>query len=194
MRQQGARVVVGVDGSLAGLRALREAVGIARSRRLELLAVRACRVRQQPGVWSWAWPLAGLGAPPAASPVVGLQQIREREAQAAVAHAFDEAMGGVPSDIAVSVMAVDGRLPWALVNTALERDVLVIAAPRHARWWPFRRSIVGYCTAHADCPVLVVPPPHAARELDGGWRPRRRRRRELSGLLADPGAQAQQRQ
>jgi nucleotide-binding universal stress UspA family protein len=195
MPQQAARVVVGVDDSLAGLRALREAVGIARSRRIELLAVRACPAPQQAGLWSWSWPLAGLGVPATGSRVEGLWQIREREVQAAAAHAFDEAMGGMPCDVPVSILAADDRLPRTLVNTSQERDVLVIATPRKARWWPFRRSIVRYCTAHADCPVLVVPPLRAARELDGRWRPRRAlRRHELSGLLADPGTQAQRHQ
>lgn len=195
MCQRAARVVVGVDDSLAGLRALREAVGIARSRHIEVLVVGACPAPQQPGRWFWAWPVAGLGAPAAMSRVEDLWQIRERKVQAAVAHAFDEAMGGMPKDIPVRIMAADERLRRALVHSSLERDVLVIAAPQHHRWWPFRPSIVRYCTAHADSPVLVVPPPRAARELDGGWRPWRRmlRRHELSGLLADAGTQTQRR-
>lgn len=194
MRQQTPRVVVGVDDSLAGLRALREAVGIARRRRMDLVAVRAAPP-PPPGPGSWAWPIGAFGVAPAASGADGPWRIREREVRAAVAHAFDEAMGGMPSDIRVSIVPVDVRLGRALVNTCLERDVLVIAAPRRGRWWPFRRSVVRYCTAHADAPVVAVPPPRAARELGGGWWPSRRlrRRHELTALLGERGTQAQQR-
>lgn len=175
------RVVVGVDDSLAGLQALREAVRVARARGARLLAVRATSA--PPATYSaWApgaqWPPRCPGGP-------APWELCERQAEDYVRHAFAEALGGTPRDIRLDMAAVFRRPYRALVDSAMEGDVLVVGASRRWRRRPFRRSVGAYCTRHAACPVLVVPPHEAARRLDGrgplGWL---RRRQELAGLMA----------
>jgi nucleotide-binding universal stress UspA family protein len=90
MRSQGAgRVIVGVDDSLAGLQALREAVTIARQRGMEVLAVRACSPMSD-GASFDCWPAAGRG--PAFVPLPPLLEA-ERQGVVLVGYTFSEAMG-----------------------------------------------------------------------------------------------------
>ena len=131
------RVVVGVDDSLAGLRALREAVDLARDRGMQLRAVRTYRLVSQAS-WLDIGPVPGfVPAPPEADPAP------KRAAAAVVAHAFEDAMGGVPRDVTVRVVLGTGPLNRALTAEACqEADLLVVAAPGHRlRWWPHQRSV-----------------------------------------------------
>ncbi len=186
MRGQAAgRVIVGVDDSLAGLQALREAAGIARQRDMELLALRACRPLPT-GASFDCWPaarqdLAFMPPPPPR------QDLCEQLAREFVEHAFSEAMGGVPDDVRVDTV-ITYEPPYRGLAAAAyrEADLLVIGASRHHPWWPFRHSPGRYCAAHAICPVLIVPPHLGVRELNQAWRPWHwlRKRREFSSLTA----------
>jgi len=182
MRSQAAgRVIVGVDDSLAGLQALREAAGIARQRGMEILAVRACRPLPA-GASFDCWPVAGRYPfmPPTPMPDVSEQLAREF-----VDHALGEAMGGIPRDVPVHTLISHERPYRALTEAALhEADLLVVGMSRHHPWWPFRHSPGRYCAAHAVCPVLIVPPHLGVRELNRTARPWHwlQRRREFSGL------------
>jgi nucleotide-binding universal stress UspA family protein len=134
--------VVGVDGTLAGLRALRVAVAEARRRGAVLHAVR---------VWNFdpAW---------RGSPDDWYRQI-EREAVAAINQAFAEAMGGLPGDLQV-ITATPMGYPWrVLVDYAHRDDDLLVLGAGPRRWWRrlTRRSTAKYCVARAWCQVLVVP-------------------------------------
>lgn len=177
------RVVVGVDDSLAGLRALREAVDLARRRGMEVRAVRSYRLPVDTGVAPYGTGLGPVGC-------AGAEDLRaelRRDAMNAVVRVFALAMGGVPRDVVVRVVPEDVPLQRALPADAYrEDDILVVAGPQHSHWWwPRGRAVARRCVAHAVCPVLVVPPPQAARELDGRWTPwrRLRRRRELAAVL-----------
>lgn len=185
MRGQAAgRVIVGVDDSLAGLQALREAVEAARQRHMEVLAVRACHPLPA-GASFDCWPAARQD--PAFTPSLLLQDACEQMAADFVEHAFGEAMGGIPKDVPVRTIVSYQRPYHALTATACEEtDLLVIGASRHHPWRPFRHSSGRYCAAHAVCPVLIVPPHLGIRELDPMWRPWHwlRRRREVSSLTA----------
>jgi nucleotide-binding universal stress UspA family protein len=179
------RVVVAVDESLAGLRALREAVGLARRCGMEVRAVRTYHPPRDPVGESWN---IGLGP----QPLVSLEDQRlalERDAVAAVARAFGLAMGGVPRDVVVRIETEGVPLHRALAASAYrEDDVLVVAAPRRRHWWwPSRHSVAGRCIARAACPVLVVPAPQGARDIGGHWPPWRRlqQRRELNAFLGE---------
>lgn len=178
MRQQAAgRVIVGVDDSLAGLRALREATGLARRGGMQLVALRACRPSAVGADFS-CWPAAGLGTQP---PDLG-----ELLAKSFVEHSFREAMGAIPRDVPVEIVVAYQPAPQALTAAAYrDGDLLVIGASQRHPWWPLRRSVGRYCAAHAQCPVLIIPPHRAARELDLTGRPwdRMRRRREFATLL-----------
>ena len=179
------RVVVGVEDSLAGLRALREAVDLARRRGMEVRAVRSYRPPPEPGDGWW---YQGVGPQSFATTDVRRESLRQ-DAMMTVMRAFELAMGGVPRDVVVRIEPDEVPLHRALPAAARrEDDILVVAASRHPRrWWPHGRAQARRCLDHAVCPVLVVPPPQAARELGGRWAPwrRRRRGRELAALLGE---------
>ncbi len=143
------RVVVGVDDCLAGLQALRCAVAEARRRRAALCAVRA-----------WTIPYAGQG--------VGLRAWRQElvdDAAVTVYGAFATALGGLPRDVDVRVLAPEGAVARALVELAdRDDDLLVVGDCQRRGLRRLRsRSVARYCVRHAGCPVLVVPPPALAR-------------------------------
>ncbi|WP_084714446.1 universal stress protein [Streptacidiphilus rugosus] len=179
------RVVVGVDDSLAGLRALREAVEMARLRGMEVCAVRTYPPPPEPG--SGGWNTGTDGMDPQFFATQDPRSALERNALAAARHAFDQAMGGVPRDVVVSIETESVPLHQALVAVACrDEDVLVVAGPRRRHsWWPPRRSVALRCVTRAGCPVLIVPAPRGAREPGSHWQPWRRwqRRRELDALL-----------
>jgi nucleotide-binding universal stress UspA family protein len=145
------RVIVGVDGSLGSLGALRRAVAEARQRGAQLCAV---RVVTQDHPWVGLFPLVPQD--------LDLVTLRE-----GVASAFHDALGEVPSDLRVSSLVLVGSPGPALVDFAhRDDDLLVVGAGERSgvgRWW--RGSVSGYCVRHARCPVLSVPLPEFARSM-----------------------------
>jgi len=179
------RVIVGVDDSLAGLQALREAVGIARQRGTEVLAVRTYYHSLAAESSFDCWPVAARSPTFMLAPL--RQDVCEHLARAFVKHAFSEAMGGVPDDVPVDIVTTYEPTHRALTTAAeLEADLLVIGSSRRHPWWPFRHSSGRYCAAHAVCPVLIVPPHHGVRELNRTSRSWHwlRKRREFSSLTS----------
>lgn len=143
------RVVVGVDESLAGLRALRCAVEEARRRKAQLHAIRV-----------WAFNGSTRSA---------YQLIEEHRgaAIASVESAFAEAMGGVPFDLDVVLQVVAGGNPARILvqSASADQDLLVVGASGDGALRRFlRRSVARYCAKKAACPVLVVPPTAFARQ------------------------------
>ena len=154
------RVVVGVDDSLSGLEALRFAAAEARRRDVTLRAIRA---------WQSATPWYGRDAGPIRAGMV--------DAAAMVLYsAFQQAMGGLPEDIEVEALAVEGAPARTLVDQAFaEDDLLVVGRPRPLRGWWQRlgrawRRLAGsarvdvHCVRIATCPVVTVGAPTLARE------------------------------
>jgi nucleotide-binding universal stress UspA family protein len=139
------RVIVGVDESLAGLRALRFAVAEARRRQAMLLAVR-----------TWSTPLAW---PPGPVEPVWVGEMAQ-QAEAEVHRAFATAMVKAPHDVDVRVASVEGAPGPELVRLADRDDDLLVVGSRQrtlfGRMW--HGSTARYCVSHASCPVLVVPP------------------------------------
>ena len=175
-------VVVGVDDSLAGLQALREAVRFARGLNGQLRAVRAC---ESPMASDKAWGAAALCP---AAPTAAQWEAREATAREYIEGAFAQALGGVPPDIPVAATVVFAPVRDALLSCAATADLLVVGASRRwsvSRWFPPRRQVGEYCVVRASCPVVVVPAHAAAREAEAwgplGWI---RRRRELASLTA----------
>jgi hypothetical protein len=78
--------------------------------------------------------------------------------------------GEVPGDPLVQPHVERGPAGWVLVNLACHPgDVLVVGAGRRGALARLAFSKVGrYCLAHAQCPVLSLPPPVLARELTHG--------------------------
>jgi nucleotide-binding universal stress UspA family protein len=144
MKQSRTRVVLGVHDSLSGLRAVRRAVAEAQARGAVLHAVRA-------------WTQRSTGCP---VPVPAHQQDLDDAAASRVRDAFNAALGGLPVDIEVRIVTVQGPVGPVLVGYAnREEDLLVVGVGRHcliARVASPR--IARYCIRHARSPVLVVPP------------------------------------
>jgi nucleotide-binding universal stress UspA family protein len=141
------RVIVGVSNTLAGYEALRFAVEAARALRTSVIAVRAVKTSPAADVWP------------------ALRQTMHESAHAEVARAFDEALGGAPSDVDVSVVTESGAPHLVLPSIATRPDdLLVIGATHHhtprmtGRW-----GVARYCTRFAGCPVVVVPARAMAR-------------------------------
>ena len=144
------RVILGVGESWGGLQALRYAVAEARRRGTTLDAVRTWRC---PTVWP-APELSQLGRDLAA------------DAEMRARRAFDNALGGIPTDVEVTLTVAEG-LPGEVLVARADRDddVIVVAVSRRSRHGLFERiSVSGYCARHASCPVVAVPPPTLARQ------------------------------
>lgn len=78
--------------------------------------------------------------------------------------------GEISGDPMVEPHRERGPAGWVLVSLACHpADVLLVGAGRRsaAGWMAFPK-VTRYCLAHAQCPVLAVPPPELARELGRG--------------------------
>jgi nucleotide-binding universal stress UspA family protein len=141
------RIVVGVDGSEDGDRALRWAVGEADRRGGTVQAIIA---------WSWD----GIDrAVVAKTHPSDEQAAAEEKVNGAVALAT----AGHP-DVAVASEAVEGKPADVLVRAATDADLLVVGSHGHGR---LHHAVVGSvaeeCIRAAVCPVVVIPVPHALR-------------------------------
>ena len=131
------RVVVGVDGSLTSLAALRTAVAEARRRRVPLHAVHAART------------------------------CVDRVDVGLIGAAFLDALGAIPDDIEIHQTASLFGVRDALRASATDpRDLIVVGnsgkGPWHAFWsGSASRSLL----RRAHCPVLAVPAPEMARAV-----------------------------
>jgi len=144
------RVILGVDGSLAGLRALRVAVAQARHHSAVLHAVR---------VWNFEFASAGY-------PAEWAREV-EQEAFGVVTQAFEDAMGGEPEDVDVMLVTKNGPPGRTLTEYAhRDSDLLVVGSSRRCRLRHLvSKSVSHYCMNHATCPVLVVPADAFARAV-----------------------------
>lgn len=140
------RVVVGVSNSLAGYQALRYAVGEARRRGADLIAVRSYRHSY-------------YGA------ASQFERVMYEAAQAEVAAAFSEALGGPPRDVTMRVYVCEGAVARVLAAVAdRSQDVIVIGASRPGRAFGRPRGLVARdCSRRAGCPVVMIPVPEMAR-------------------------------
>lgn len=138
------RVVLGVSGSPENLHALRHAVELARHYDAALIAVNAQPVRAR----------GRLGPRPRGGPVW------QQAAALVVRAAFEEALGGLPSDVECVLLAAPGDPGPALVTVAdRANDVLVLGSSQRRRARSPRRGVAAYCIARGACSVLTVPPP-----------------------------------
>jgi nucleotide-binding universal stress UspA family protein len=155
------RVVVGVDDSLSGLEALRFATAEARRRGVGLRAIRA---------WQFASPWHEQNA--------GQYRAAMVDAAAMVLHdAFQQAMGGLPKDVAVEALAIEGPTAQSLVDQAgAPGDLLVVGRSGCDRgWWRIlgrmwnrlagQSQVDVHCVRLAACPVVTVGAPVLA--VDG---------------------------
>ncbi len=152
--EQGGRVVVGVSGSLHNLAALHRAVGEARRRDAELLAI-------------VAWTPPGGEVAYRRSPCPPLLTAWAKAAADSLEQAFQNAFGGHPEGVRLQMATVRGEAGAALTELAdRPDDLLVIGAGRRGRLQRvFHGGVTRYCLAHAKCDVLAVPPSELMREL-----------------------------
>lgn len=147
------RVVVGVSGSLGNLQALRAAVRAARRTGAVLCPVTA-----------WAPPGGEFFAPSPVPQALLLDWVRGVATRQQ--EAFNQALGGYPADLELAPQLVRGDPGPVLVAVADRvNDLLVIGTGRPGlRHLLMHRSVSRYCLRHADCPLLVVPPPPLVRD------------------------------
>lgn len=167
MDNVGGRVIVGVDGSIGSLAALRRGVAEARLRDSVLVTILA-----------WIPPGGeGIGRRTPCPPLLLAEW--QREARRRLRAAWDEALGGFPRDLEIELRVERGWPGWVLTEFARRaNDLLVVGAGRRtATWRLLARSVARYCVGRAECAVIVEPPPAMAR-LHG--RARRRMVRDLT--------------
>ncbi|MEJ3747024.1 universal stress protein [Actinomycetes bacterium KLBMP 9797] len=141
------QIVVGVDGSDGGRRALLWAVREAAARGGTVQAVTA---------WHWdGFEEIPPGAMNPAEAKARAERMLTRELETLPMHERT----GLP----IALEAVEGRPAAALTAAAGDADLLVLGSHGHGR---IRHSMLGSvseeCVRKAVCPVVVVPVPHAA--------------------------------
>ena len=137
------RIVVGVDGSQASLRALSWAVAEADRRGATVQAVTA-----------WQCTQPDLGA--------DLRAEHEKLARLSLDDAITVARRGRP-DVTVAAEAVAGPAADVLTRAAANADLLVLGSHGHGRLFhAVLGSVAEQCIRAAVCPVVVVPVPQPA--------------------------------
>ena len=162
------RIIVGVHGSLGSLQALRYAADEARLRNVPLLPVTA-----------WLPPGGDLAERRA--PSAYLRKIWRDAARERLWAAFEAGLGGVPADLHVEPQVARGETGPVLVDIADQPDdLLIIGTGRRAGLArALHRSVSRYCLAHAECPVLAIPPSALMDEMSHGLRSWQLRRHAL---------------
>jgi nucleotide-binding universal stress UspA family protein len=157
------RVIVGASGSPGSLRALRHAEDLARHSDATLIPVLA-----------WVPPGGDLAA---RQPCPSMVRIWHEASWQQLWDALEAAWGMVPVDLSVQPVVQRGQPGPVLVGMAgRPGDLLVVGAGRRGGLAWFGHGRVGrYCLAHAQCPVLAVPPASLAQAGRGlhGWALRR---------------------
>jgi nucleotide-binding universal stress UspA family protein len=154
------RIIVGVSGSPGSLQALRRAADLAREHYAPLIPVLA-----------WLPPGGDLADRSHPSPY--LRNLWQDAAWQRLWQAIDLAFGGVPDGVAFDPEVMRGEPGHVLVGVATHPDdMLVIGAGRRgALAHALSCRVSRYCLAHAECPVVAVPPPALAQVSHGlrGW-------------------------
>jgi len=151
------RVIVGTSGSPGSLRALRYAEVLARAHDATLVPV-------------LAWEPPGGDRADLTQPSGYLRQVWRDAACQRLRDALIAVWGEVPDDPPVQPHVERGPAGWVLVTIACRAgDLLVMGAGRRGALARMVSCKVSrYCLAHAQCPVLAVPPPALAREIGHG--------------------------
>ena len=134
------QIVVGVDGSAAGQRALRWALAEARRRNEPIQAVIA-----------WRWDaLEGLDV---------ISSAAADEAAATLLRQIDAVPVSERWDVTIVKQVLEGRPGDVLTAAARDADLLVIGSHGHShRLQEVLGSTAEECVRNANCPVVVLPP------------------------------------
>jgi nucleotide-binding universal stress UspA family protein len=163
------RLIVGTSGSPGSLRALRYGEFLARAHHAVLMPVIA---------WE---PPGGERAERIQPSGLSREESRNQACQR-LRGALVAVWGEIPNDPMVEPHLERGPAGWVRVSLACQpTDVLVVGSGRRsAAGWMRSSTVTRYCLAHAQCPVLAVPPPELARELGHGRLARMLRHRPLT--------------
>ena len=173
------RVIVGASGSPGSLRALRYAEDLARHGVATLIPVLA-----------WTPPGGDLAA--RRQPCPTQVRVWQEAAWQRLRAALDAAWGEIPADLAVQPVVQRGLPGQILVEVACRPDDLLVvgAGRRGVLTRPWCARVSRYCLAHAQCPVVAVPPGILAQQAGRGrhgW-PFRRRAMTVDRFLRDGGS------
>jgi nucleotide-binding universal stress UspA family protein len=153
-------IVIGVDGSPASIAALRWAV---RQATATCAAVEA--------ICAWESPSMAELTPPAGIPPVVQQPVDDATALDSERRRLDDviesATGSSASHCEVSLAAklVEGHPAHVLVQAADRAELLVVGKSGHGAFLGMLLGSVSRdVTAHAPCPVVVVPGPAPAQQ------------------------------
>ena len=139
-------IVVGIDGSVSSVAALRWAAQEARLRDAALLIITAYR-----------FPLAFAGAGAGSSVAAPVEQDEAEQLQRDALTAAEAELVGL--DVTTHIAAGEGP-GHAVVEAARNAQLLVVGSQGLGGVSGFTLgSVSHYCVAHAPCPVVVVPPP-----------------------------------
>jgi nucleotide-binding universal stress UspA family protein len=141
------RVIAGASGTPGSIRAMRYARDLAADNEASLVVALA-----------WTPPGGEIADRHAPSPV--LRDEWRSAAWQRVMHSVLVAWGGLPEDVATSLVVARGPAGQVLVNLASgSSDLLVLGAGHRGPVARIRHGRVArYCLAHAQCPVMAVPP------------------------------------
>lgn len=137
----GASIVVGVDGSEGGRRALDWAMNEA-----------ATRGGTVEAVMSWRWDIDEPAPAGEASPA--------ERAEAILREQVAEHVAAVPGHgrVTVATQVLEGRAAEVLVRVARDADLLVLGSHGHDRvYHTVLGSVAQECVEMARCPVVVIP-------------------------------------
>jgi nucleotide-binding universal stress UspA family protein len=151
------RVIVGTTGSPGNICALRYAEHLARAYDAVLIPVHT-------------WTPPGGDIAERHSPCLQLRSLWAEDAWERLWDAIDTAWGQLPAGLPVMPMVRRGAPGWVLTVIASDPgDLLVVGTGRRSaltRLFPSRVS--RYCLAHAQCPVLAVPPATLSQQAGHG--------------------------
>jgi nucleotide-binding universal stress UspA family protein len=151
-------VVVGVDGSVGSIEALRWGLDEARLRKAPLRAIHS---------WVYLHPLvpALIGYPYTTEAGEGDAADAATTAQDAAESILDEAFAGIGEidDMGVERMVVQGPAAKVLIDAVSEHDLLVVGSRGHGGFAGLLLGSVSHqCVQHAPCPVVIVRDTSAA--------------------------------
>jgi len=137
------RIVVGVDGSPGSVRALQQAVDLARARPADVDAVHTWQVTY------WATELSMMPAVPVTEIQEGAEQALTRVIESVDAHG-----------VRINPIVSEGDPASTLLDAAEGADMLVVGSRGHGGFVGLLLGSVSHKVIHhAACPVLVVPHP-----------------------------------
>jgi nucleotide-binding universal stress UspA family protein len=145
------QLVVGVDGTAAGVAALRWAVDQARETGAQVLAIAVCEPSQPVVVGP------EIGGAYVAQPALADEQLT-----AAAEAWLTEAITALPGDGAQAVdrLTRHGDPATVLLEAARDADLLVVGNHgRGALAGALAGSVAQRCAHHATCPLVLVPAP-----------------------------------